>query len=80
MVITSDSIWWHVGNVVEVAHHELKRVGAGAELDDCFGLTAAEMDVLLILGNRVLVIFELLIDQKVMVAGLFAFGARGRDT
>ena len=64
---------------IEVANNELKRVFAGTKIDAYFGLPGAKILVLAIGRGRAAVILEFLIDQQMMMGGVFFLSAGRHD-
>ena len=64
--------------MVEVAHEKLQAVLARRKVELHFGLTATEMDMIVIRRNGLIQGRQLRIDQQMMVAGIFRFRAGRR--
>lgn len=71
---------WIVGHVVVIAEDKLEGVLAGAELDRRFSLPSTEVLMVVVGREGVLVIFELGIDDQMVMAGFFLFHTSRGDT
>jgi hypothetical protein len=67
-------------DVVLVAEQELQSVVARGERHFCFGLPRAEMQMVEIVRDRLIERGHRRVDQQMVVAGIRAIGAGGRNS
>ena len=62
--------WVMLAFVVGVAHQQLDGMASGRQLDEDFGLAGSQVDMLLVVGNRLVQRRQVGIDQQVMMPGV----------
>src|ERR1700722_19405395 len=68
-----------VGDMVGVAQQQLQRVRSGGEREFSFRLAAAEMEMVLVVGNRLVEGRQIRVDEEVMVPRVGPLRSRRRN-